>query len=141
LSRLTRHARNRFRRAPTGGTIAKKKEGQETPGHSDSPRFDFPGVILLKNPSGTGNEAIGQQYWARIIVFAGTFPSTPRFCQKAASPPPARAWTKHSKYPVRRLGSLVKGDALCVLGFYHRRPDHAPLISAASLIGAALADR
>ncbi len=34
----------------------------------------------------------------------------------------------------------MKGDALCVLGFYHRRPDHAPLISAASLIGAPLAN-
>jgi hypothetical protein len=61
-----------------------KKEGQDTPGHSDSPRFDFPGVILLKNPSGTGNEAIGQQYWARIIVFAGTFPSTPRFLSESS---------------------------------------------------------
>jgi hypothetical protein len=28
-----------------------------------------------------------------------------------------------------------EGDALCVLGFYHRLPDHAPRI------GAALADR
>jgi len=111
-------------------SIAQKKEGQDTPGHSDSSRFDFPGVILLKNPLGTGNEAIGQQYWARMSCFFWNVPIHPAFLSESSVTP--SAWTKRSKYPVRRLRSLVKGDAVCVLGFYHRRPDHAPLISAAS---------
>jgi hypothetical protein len=128
LSRLTRHARNRFRRAPTGQPSPKKKART---GHSDSSRFDPWASSCRKNHREQAMKRLVSIIGIEQAVLAGTFPSTPRSRHKAASP--LRLRVGRSVRNTQRAGSEAsqKSDAPCVLGLYHRGPDHAPLIRTA----------
>jgi hypothetical protein len=67
-------------------TIAPKK-GQDMPGHSDSSRFNPPALILTENPTGTGNEAISQHYWARINCSCRNVSVHPAFSPESSVTP------------------------------------------------------
>ena len=116
--------RNQFRHAPTGQPSPQKS--RDTPRHSDSSRFNPPAVILTENPTGTGNEAISQHYWAPISCSCRNVSVHPAFSPESGVARSGSGLKKRSKYPVPEPSQ--KAMRYACLGW----PDHARLISTAS---------